>query len=196
MSGNPWLDHLFEVNHPPHGFTFLIIHPGPPCYTIITPLHLSLIHFCPSLLPYYSVGKTTTLIKYNYSWILSIQLRNWPNLEKISSYTGWFCFQDKALISNSFQPCSTLPLHFPGQLILLLLENHLIILPPPHTHLMILILIFLGKQEQTKDNTASSHNCILTYMCLYKSRTCHALAPANMVNPPLNTLDCIPSGLL
>lgn len=88
--------------------------------------------------PYYSVGKSIALVKYNYPWILSLCRRNWPNLEKINNCPGWLCFKDRTLISKAFssaqQSYHTLP--WPTYT---LLENHFLLL---HTHLMILVLIF------------------------------------------------------
>ena len=124
---NPLTWPLLHSQSQPHGFPFLVTPPDPSHYTIIMPLRLSPVHLGLFLLPCSSVGKATTLIKYNYPWILSLSQRNWHNPEKINNYTGWFCFKDQTLLSKGFQPyLMTLP-HFPDHLTLLLLENYFIL---------------------------------------------------------------------
>lgn len=84
--------HLWRVNPwrgpPLHGeqLASSLHHPGHPAW----PTELCSNHsfaFVPrsslSLsVPYYSVGKAITLVKYNCPWILSLRQRNWPNLRK------------------------------------------------------------------------------------------------------------------
>lgn len=144
--------------------------------------------------PCCSVGKAITLVKYNYPWILSLHQGNWPNLEKINNCPGWLCFKDRTLISKAFKLCSIILPHTSLANLYWLLKNHFIL---PHTDLMLLILTFSQKIGASKRQQSSfQYLCVLTYKCLYQTRTCTFLALDKVANSPLDTLGFIPTYLL
>ena len=172
--GISWLDHLFLVNPSLPTSPSLTSHLDHPATQQIRPMHLSPVHLSLFLLPYYSAGKTTTLIKCNYPWILSLPQRNWPNAEKINS-TSWFCFKDQAPISKGFQLCLMVLPHFPDQLTLLLLESYFILSTHSSNSSHDLDSYFPEKTEASKRlNTASSYSYTYSSVCICMSRE-HAM---------------------